>query len=700
MSGFTEAIRKTLAGSLRALRDYPAAILSAALFALVTLVRIQIDFPQQGSFAFLFSCLSWSLALGTIFSLMAITFFHSRFNTKKSFLLANILSLSAVIFSFLILFLFSEAETALPEYSYQGYDLLSPLAVGRISVVMLVSYLLFIVFSGQPAKAELSAYQPEDASNVTSAKPVKIIAGEGESAQADAISAEPEEAVGRKLPQPDGVDAAKSAGPDESAEIKSKSAAAKKDSGIFGIDFAGALFMHIKAFSVAFIYGMVMLIGASGVAGAIQALLYQDMSFKVYQYISTITGFIAFTIFVGYFPDFRKGAKDEPREKAKEQPRFVEILFEYIMIPLMIALTAVLLIWTGRTVIFGLDVSFVELAGIAAVFSLAGLWLHMMVSKYKSKMAKFYLRFYPLAALLILVPYAMALWKQLDKTGLKLTEYWFMLIWLAAAAGAILLLFRQVGAYTRIVAIACVLAVFSVLPFVGYNVLPVKAQSARLEALLTAEDMLAEDTIIPAKEEPRLEVRAAITDASDYLANANDAKLPVWFEKYMKTGRDFENVFGFAQVWIMDEDAAPGSSTGLSLYLPDKPIKIDEYSLAIPVRPSYDREQYYITAEGEEGSYRIYWPDFGTTIPELKIWLGEELILQQDMSDYIDGLLAKYPLNDLVPASAGLEDMTMVLESAEIKILLVFRNVEIIMEPQPEAIYYSVNLETIYLKEK
>lgn len=623
MSSFTETVKKAFSGSLKSLKDFPATIFFAIAFALVTLIRIQIDWPQQESYSFLLNCLSWSLALGTIFSLMAITLAQSRFNTKRAFLLANIISLLALVFTFLLLYLFSGSDLALAE---RGYEVLSPLAIARVSVAMLICYLFFIIFSGQPGTA------------------------------------------------------------------------AEKAAGIFSIDFAQALFIHQKAFFIALIYGVVMIIGTSGVAGAIQALLYPEMSFKVYQFIATIAGFIAFTMFVAYFPDFRKGTKDAHREAAQDQPRFVEILFEYIMIPMMTVLSIVLLIWTGRTVFSGIDVPFVQLAGIAAAYTIAGNWLHMMVSEYKSKLANFYLRFYPLAAILILVPYAIALWNQLKLSGLKLTEYWFILVWLVAASGAVLILIRRSRAYIYIVAIICVLAVFSVLPISGYNVLPVKAQTARLEALLTGEDMFKEDTIIPTESEPDPEVRAAITDAVVYLAFASDASLPAWFDRDYQEDSTFRSVFGFNKTWLTQPEMPPEVNKGISLYLPDIPIDISDYSLAIKVMPSYEREQPFLV-DGERGTYRIDWPDYGMTVPVLEIQLEDEVILRQDMRDYVDALLNKYPNTNLIRTPAELADMTMVLKSTELDILLVFRNVGVIFDSQ-NAIYYELDLDTIYMQEK
>ena len=144
------------------------------------------------------------------------------------------------------------------------------------------------------------------------------------------------------------------------------------------------LFHDTQSIFIALLYGLVIMVGASGVAGAIQALLYKGLSSKVYMYISTLSGFLAFTIFIGYFPDFRKGFFDRHRETAQKQPRFIEVLFDYIMIPIMLALTLVLILWAGKTILDGMQISFIRLSGIASSYALGGLWLHIMVTHHRN----------------------------------------------------------------------------------------------------------------------------------------------------------------------------------------------------------------------------------------------------------------------------------------------------------------------------
>ena len=248
LNSFTRSITSIFGGAVRAFETFPAAILSALAFAIVTMIRIQLDWPQQEAYNFLFNCLHWAFAFGAVFSIAAITIAQSRFNNKSTFLTANLLGAAAVVVTFLMLYFLGEANTDISA----RYAIISTLAAARVSAAILISFLLFIIAGGYP----------------------------------------------------------------------------KEQSG-----FSRSFFMTHKALFIALIYGIVIMAGASGVAGAVQALLYHGMSGKVYMYVGTVTGFLAFTIFLGYFPDFRKGIFDDHRDTAQKQPRYIEMLLDYIIIP-------------------------------------------------------------------------------------------------------------------------------------------------------------------------------------------------------------------------------------------------------------------------------------------------------------------------------------------------------------------------------
>lgn len=618
MNAFTRSISQISKGAVKAFQTFPAALASALAFALVTMVRIQLDWPQQEAYNFLFNCLHWSFAMGAVFSLAAITAAQSRDNEARAFLMANLLGAAAMVLTFLLLYMYGGAD---PAQTISRVVSVSGLAAARVGVAILVSFIAFIILAGYP-----------------------------------------------------------------------------KDQS----DFARSFFMTQKAFFIALIYGGVIMAGTSGVAGAFQALLYQEMSEKVYMYLATLVGFLAFAMFVGYFPDFRKGQLDEHRAEAQKQPRFVEILFEYIMIPIALALTAVLLIWTGKIMVTGSWPVFLQLSGIATGYTVGGLWLHVLVTYNESGLAKFYRRLYPIAALVILAFEGWALLIQLSKSGLKMTEYSFILIWIIALVSAVLLLIRKDRAHNIIAALVCAAAVFSVLPLVGYQALPVTSQVSRLEKLLVSQGMLEGDQLTPAASVPDLAVRESITDAVGYLAYAEDAKLPAWFDRRLGESSVFKTKLGFEQAWPKPEAASvsgPGGTLGISLRLPPGAIDISDYRWVLNLQQ--EKGLAAVTFEGDKGLYRINWTvNPPTGMPTLKIELDDRVILEQDMNGYIDQITAAYPPGQGAPTQATFRDMSLQLETPEVSVLLVFSNVDIYVDPRQDIMNYGLNLSALYLKEK
>src|SRR5674476_887629 len=145
MNNIIGSITKSLTGGVQAFKTFPASIGCALAFAVVTVIRIQLEWPQQEPYNFLFNCLHWSFALGAIISLMIITGAQSRYNKPKAFLLANILGIAAAGITFVLLYIFGSTDPNLVE---SRFAVVSGVAVARVSMVMLVSYLVFVVFAG------------------------------------------------------------------------------------------------------------------------------------------------------------------------------------------------------------------------------------------------------------------------------------------------------------------------------------------------------------------------------------------------------------------------------------------------------------------------------------------------------------------------------------------------------------------------
>lgn len=620
MNGFFDSILQIFKRAYAGILTNTGAITFAFGFAVVTLVRIQLDWPEQEAYNFLFNCLHWSFALGAILSLAAITAARSLYDTPKAQLLANLISAISVILAFISLYFWGSTNMTDP---YVRYQVLTHLAVARMSVALLITIIGFILFSAQK----------------------------------------------------------------------------KEHTG-----FARALFMTQKAFFIAAIYGLVMMGGGSAVAGAIQNLLYPEMSEKVYMTIATLSGFMAFTIFVGYFPSFKKGHEDPRRSVIEKQPQFIEVLFGFILIPLFLALSTVLLMWAAKTVTTRTWPVFTELASIATAYALGGIWLHMMVTEHKGALARFFKSAYPLAALIILAFEAQALWYQLVRFGMKTVEYEFILMWLIAVSSAVLLLIYKRRAHVMIALIICAIGVFSVLPVVGFQPLPVMAQVNRLENLLVASGNLVGGKLeaVAADRTPAEDKRVAITDAVEFLAYAQNAKLPQWFEPKLAEGEVFKNKLGFDKTWSKDpRDKHNSGYLGLSLMLPSQAVNISDYQWMVPIGEQYRGYGESINLETPKGIYKFYWKNENfSSGPSLKVVKGPDVIFEESLNPFIDQLMSRYPLSQDMYPRGTTEDLTVSFDGEKLAMLLVFNTININVDPQNDSINYYLNLNAIYVREK
>lgn len=468
-----------------------------------------------------------------------------------------------------------------------------------------------------------------------------------------------------------------------------------------GLDFSGAVFMTLKAFFLALIYGLVIMAGVSGVFGAIQGLLYPEMSGKVYQYIATISGFIGFSIFVGYFPDFRKGSADEHRQVAQLQPRFITVLLEFILVPIMLALTVVLLLWAGRTILNGMDTNFMTLNGITSAFAIGGLLLHILITKNDSATARFYRRIFPMAVLLILLFEAWALVLQLSRHGLKTTEYLFILLWVVAFAAAVLLILKQSRGHRYIVYVTSLMAIIAVLPFLGFTDLPLRQQTGRLESILTQQNMLVDGQIKPAQTAPPKAVQEAITETVDFLIYADHVSFPTWLDPDKLKNEGFRTVMGFERTYGEQTPGGREDYRGVGLFLGNGTIDIREYDYQIPLQVFMKEPDAAPVFTGTRGKYEISWQPETATGPVLDVRLDGTYIHREDLKAFTDNLRSKYPADSPyqeLQAQPG--DLTWVVETNELKLMMVFGRVEISNQGQSGREFLSFDLNSIFVREK
>jgi hypothetical protein len=360
------------------------------------------------------------------------------------------------------------------------------------------------------------------------------------------------------------------------------------------------------------------------------------------------------------------------------------------------------LIWAARTVLNGMQVRFLQLYSITAAYTVGGLWLHAMTVRNESGLAKTYRIVYPYASIVILVFEGWAVVSQLAVSGLKGTEYIFILLGLLALSGIVLLLLKKAGAHKYIAIVACIIALAAVLPGIGYKELPVAAQVNRLEKLLTNQGMLTGDQLSPASAEPEESAKIAITDAVSYLLDEREAKFPAWFDRNKIDKQGFEEVFGFAQVWPKEENYMTGYSEyrGVYLNLGASAMPIGDYDWVILLQ-NQKANLPSVAFTGKNGEYAVsFGSDTDTIPPEIRIILNGETVVQENLDKYFDGILARYSMNASGEITAGLDDMSISFETKYFDALLILKYAEFSFSTSGDFTHYWAEPQALYLKEK
>lgn len=462
--------------------------------------------------------------------------------------------------------------------------------------------------------------------------------------------------------------------------------------------FSDAFFISHKAFIISAIYGLVMMIGISGVLGAFETLVYKNMNNDIYQYLAVAVSFLTYSIFLGYFPSFSEDEKTEKMIVSEEQPRFIFVLLGYILVPIIMALTVVLLLWTVRVLFKGVDMSFTRLSSITSSYVIVGIWLHIMVADHHTKITDFYKRAYPFSAVLVLAFEAWALIVQLGKFGLKTSEYSFTMVWIFAVVSVIFLIFSRDKAYRKIAITAMVIAIIWVLPFIGYQDITFNSQVGRLEKLLTEEGLLVNNDIVSSDGDLEKVKKGEITDAVDFISYSEKTNTPAWFRKDLNEGSKFKETFGFEKTYgVYPEDF---DYMGSNVMLETEVIDISDYPLAVNIN-MIEKTDVDTSFKGRDGNYQIIWETEPGGIPKITVKLDDRIIIEEDLKEYLAELILKYPLdgdNEGRGKEAPFEDMSLILEGEDLSILIVLNNVNFYYDKYQEDVDHYVSIQGVYMK--
>jgi hypothetical protein len=305
----------------------------------------------------------------------------------------------------------------------------------------------------------------------------------------------------------------------------------------------GPVFMStFKAFFTTLLFSGVIFGGLSLILAAIDNLLFAIGS-KTFMYVAIwVWIVIAPIIFLSLMMTFRTDEKSVERDKKISScPSFFRVLLLYVIIPLLIIYTLVLLIYLLKTLVTGTGQEL--LRPLIMSYSIAVIIVYFLVSEIENRLASFFRLVFPKIMAIIALYQVIVSVLDAAKQGVDFSEYFIILISVYAVAMGVLLSIFPVKKNAIHIWVLCGFAVFALLPFVNFYSVSVESQKSVLVDVLDRNDMLSNGDIVSNSSVAK-EDRILITRTFYFLEGQEELDQISGFEMPIPS-RSFPELFGF-----------------------------------------------------------------------------------------------------------------------------------------------------------
>jgi len=417
-------------------------------------------------------------------------------------------------------------------------------------------------------------------------------------------------------------------------------------------------------FFITILYSAVLYGGLSAILFAIDTLLQIKVDSNVYYYTFLIVAFIfAVSYFLAEIP--YKTEELTP----KKYPKLLRILLLYIVIPLLIAYTAILYIYFGK--IIGTRVWPV---GIVSVSHLV-IWYAIIVTivlffitpiKDENGWQKNFLKYAPIIIIPLLIMMFVSIGIRINAYGFTERRYYVVILglWLLCSMIYFILFSKKLRNIFLPVSLAVVaiIAVFG--PLSSYSI-SIMSQNNRFQQLLVKNEMLKDGKIEPSTKvssEDKVQI-SSIINYFNTQHNLKDAKLlPVGF----KMG-DMKTALGFD----FDYNITPGNNRYFYFQrtTSERGLDISGYDYL------FDARQYNSTENFSGIPVNVTY-NYDTSL--LKVFYNNEEVYSNDFNEFVNALIDKHgiPSQDAKETSilSGSE-MTQIIDTNKLKIKIIFMSI-------------------------
>ena len=447
-------------------------------------------------------------------------------------------------------------------------------------------------------------------------------------------------------------------------------------------DFNQVALIHFKSAATSILYSGVLSGGLAAIIAAVDILLFR-VNEDTYAYMMTLVWVLfAPVYYLSLLPRFNSedGTDIEALRTAGIYPKFLAILVSNIAIPLISAYTLVLAAYFIK-ILVTLNWPSGQLGPMILIYSAVGLLIFVLASMLDNRFAVFYRKIFPKVLIPVVIMQMVSVGIRLNAYGVTESRYYVVLFGIFSIVVAVLLSIKSASKNSYIALLAAAFAIFSIIPPLDAFTVSRVSQITRVENILKAEGMLANDKITPKADASR-ESKEEITNILSYLDRNSSLKYIAWLPDEFNIYEDLERVIGFRPTY---PNHGPEDFRYFFINLDhQQPIIISDYDISINISSersinnlevssstkfSLKGEEYELYVQRSSGKDRIL----------VKNSAGSELI-GTEINDFIEGLEEKGGEHkEMLPP----EKMTLEVTKDNYRLKIIFRDININYGSEP-----------------
>lgn len=452
------------------------------------------------------------------------------------------------------------------------------------------------------------------------------------------------------------------------------------------LTFNESFMSTFKAFFVTVLFTLIIAAGVSSVLFAINQLLF-PVEVKVNLHVLNIVfSLFAPLYFLSFTPvcieqdmkqytEEERLLKQEQLRQAVSCPKTLAALISYVMIPLTVIYTAILLayivlnirgnFWTNNL-----------LEPMLVSYAVTVILVYILASHIENKVAEVFRRIFPKVLIPIVLFQTIASILKIGEMGITQGRYYVILFGIFATIAGLVFSFFPVRKNGVVAAVLIVFCLLSIIPPIDAFTVSRVNQTNLLREVLLKNNMLENNEVVPNASISK-EDKIRVTETYDYLERMNYAKDIEWLPSNVATYQQFETTFGFAKEYENQNDIQSGHYVSLD-WDNGLNLSVENYDQMIQLH-LYGSQ----TGSPGEGDFSFEKADSTyTLIKQLKddgyysLKLTDEkdnVLIQIDMKDIFDELLTD---RNIQKGTLTVDEATVVKENKQARVKIVVESMD------------------------